>query len=159
MSDVDFDYEKLLDRTMDEIGDGPKTIPEGTWLLTGVANIYKTSEENGGNAPKVMFILIPEKPADDVSGDELAAVGEDWKERQFVSINVETGSDAAQVRNILKSLGVDLGNTTIKAALQANKSLIRGKKAWATNVHKPYTHKATNTVRTAVNWSDFKPVE
>lgn len=158
MSEADFDYEKLLDRTMDEIGDGPKVIPEGTWLLAGVANIYKSSEETGG-APKVMFVFIPEKPADDVDEGVLASVGDDWKERQFFSVNVETGSDAAQVRNVLKALGVDLGTKTIRAALQENKALIRGKRVWATAGHRTYVSKKTNTEQTAVNWSDFKVVE
>ena len=155
MSEVDFDYEKLLDRTMDEIGDGPKDIPEGTWRLAGVANIYKTAEETGG-APRVMFVLIPEAPGDDVDPAELEAVGEDWKERQFHSVNIETGSDAAQVRNILKAMGVDLGTKTIKAALVENKALIRGKRVWATAKHRSYVSKKDNQQHTAVNWSDWQ---
>lgn len=156
MSDnTEFDYEKLLDRTMDEIGDGPKDLPNGTWLLVGIASIYKTSEETGAQ-PRVMFVFIPEAPGDDVDPDELAAVGDDWKERQFHSVRIETGSDAAQVRNVLKAAGVDLGNTTIKAALQANKQLIKGKRVWATVSHSKVVKAGVE--KTYSNWTDFQAV-
>lgn len=151
----DFDYEKLLDRTMDEIGDGPKEIPNGTWLLVGIASIYKTAEETG-QSPRVMFVFIPEAPSDDVDEDALAEVGDDWKERQFHSVRIETGSDAAQVRNVLKAMNVDLGNTTIKAALQANKQLVKGKRVWATVSHSKSVKNGVE--KSFANWTDFQPV-
>jgi len=156
MSEADFDYEKLLDRTMDDIGDGPKAIPGGTWLLAGVGNTYKTSEETGA-APKVMFIFIPVQPGDDVDEAELASCGDDWKERVFWSKNIETGSDAAQVRNALKALGVDLGTKTIKSALQENKQLIRGKRVWAEISHS--TSVKNGEERTFTNVGQFQAVE
>lgn len=101
-------YEDLANRSWDEIPE-EKLLPTGSWLLRGRnATIQAPKEE--GKSPQALFVYEPKGPMDDVSDEELAALGGDYDtsmNRIFVRFWLETGKDYHAVRDHLKKHGVE----------------------------------------------------
>lgn len=69
-------YIDTLNKSWGDIPE-PKTLPVGTWLLRGrnVA-VFPPAEE--GKSARVAFFYEAVEPMDNVNGDELAALGDDY---------------------------------------------------------------------------------
>lgn len=111
-------YEDILDRQWDNI---PKAqiLPEGSWLLKSRNASFIAPK--GENSPVCLFVFAPKEPFDDVSAEELEALGTDYDvttNRIFYRKYVETAADWDDVRELLTKMGVDLKGKTIRASLK-----------------------------------------
>jgi hypothetical protein len=88
----------------------PKALPEGTYLLRLRNAVFQPSKEEG-KSPRVMFVHVPREAMEDVSSDELSALGSDYditENKIFTTVFIEDGSSWAKVKSILEKHGLKL---------------------------------------------------
>lgn len=69
-------YTDILNRSWDDIP-VPKLLPVGSWLLRG-NNVAMFPPKEDGQAIRIAFFYQAKEPMDDVSTEELTALGEDY---------------------------------------------------------------------------------
>lgn len=103
------DYTDILKTSWDEVPE-PKTLPVGSYLLRGSNISFQKAKEEGKN-PTVMMVFQPKEAMDDVSQDELQALGANYEVAEnsiFHRVYIERKSDWDKVRKILVKMGVPL---------------------------------------------------
>lgn len=101
------DYASILKKSWDEIPP-VKVLPTGSWLLRGQNATYQ--EGKGDNSPTVLFVYKAKEPMDDVSSEEMDALGDNYDvsaNRIFVRFFISDNSDWDKVRKHLAKHGID----------------------------------------------------
>ena len=114
------DYEAILNKSWDEIPP-VKVLPTGSWLLRGQNATYQ--EGKGDNSPSVLFVYKAKEPMEDVSTDDMDALGPEYDvsaNRIFVRFFISDNADWDKVRKHLAKHGVDV-HTSISDSLKAFK--------------------------------------
>lgn len=148
------DYADIADLSWDNIQE-PKTLPVGTYLLK-LRNAVFQPAKDADKSPVVMFVHVPKEAMEDVKGDELEALGDNYEigeNKIFTRIFIEDGSSWAAVRNLLVKHGLKVSGN-IQESLKAAK----GAEVLGYLDQDRFTRK-DGTVGTGNKVTEFAPVE
>jgi hypothetical protein len=133
------DYESILQTQWDEIPT-VKTLPDGTYLLTGRAARFQKPKSDDQD-PSVLFIYGVNQSLDDVDVGALDALGDDYDlgiNRIYTRVYLENKSDWDKVRkHIAKHAGADLSGT-----LEEGLASVEGSEVTAVLGTRTYTDKS-----------------
>lgn len=149
------DYADILKQSWDEL---PELVPlpQGSWLLRARGASYQPAKD-ADKSPTVTFIYSAKEPMDDVSQEELEALGSNYdvsSNRIFARFFVSDGADWDAVRKHLAKHGVEVKGKTIEESLKA----IKGTEVIAYLGQRTYTNNAGQDV-VENNPSNFTAVE
>lgn len=146
-------YSDILNRSWDDIPE-PKLLPTGSWLLRG-NNVALFPPKEDGQSTRIAFFYQAKEPMDDVSQEELTALGEDYaySENDIVKqFFINRNKDWDAVRKHLALHGIDTtttddnGNTVGKSQADTFKEF-KGSEVIAYLGVKEYTNQAGETKR------------
>lgn len=117
------DYADILSKSWAEIPE-VELLPDGSYLLKGQSAKYQPAKQED-QTPAVLFIYKPKEAMDDVSAEELAALGDNYdiaSNRIFAKFFVNDGADWDKVRKHLIKHGIDANSMSIEESLKAFKN-------------------------------------
>lgn len=117
-------YEEILDTSWDDIPE-VQLLPVGSWLLK-VRNASFQPPKKEDQSASVLIVYTAKEPMDDVSDDELRALGEDYdfgENRLFQRFWYETGADKDNLRKHIEKHGVETKGLTLAESLKALKGM------------------------------------
>lgn len=135
-------YSDILNRSWDDIPE-PKTLPVGTWLLRG-RNVAVFPPQEEGKSTRVAFFYEAAEPMEDVSQDELAALGSDYSfaENDIVKqFFINRSKDWHSVKKHLELHGIDLTGKTIPESFKE----FKGAEVYSYLGTKTFTNKSGET--------------
>lgn len=150
-------YEDILNRPWGDLPE-PQTLPEGSWLLRGVFLKFNGGDEENNKPPFVNLGFRAEEAMDDVSADDLAALGENYDVGAgliFKRLNLDGQDGWEQLRTIQKKMGAyDPSKSPVDGAKDFNGKAVVG----YLKVRK-YTDKNTGEEKTVNDIVSFMPAE
>lgn len=149
------DYEDVLNASWDNIPE-TKTLPVGSYLLEGRSASFQPAKEED-KSPIVLFVFTPREPMDDVSSEDLEALGDGYEldaNRLFHRFYIESNADWDNVRKLLAKMGVETKGQSIADSLKQ----VRRKNVIGYLDQRTFVNSAGETVQ-ANNITSFAAVE
>lgn len=153
----DTNYADIANLSWDNI-QAPKNIPGGTYLLKLRNIVFQPSKEEGKN-PVVMFVHVPKEPMEDVSTEELEALGANYdisQNKLFTRVFIEDGSSWDRVRRLLEKHGLEMKGGVEESLKAASKS--GAEVLGAVGLGKPFKDAASGEMRQLNEVTEFAAV-